>query len=427
MKYFISAIQWVCFMIATSIAVPIAIASLFHLNSFETASFVQRTLLVLGAASFIQGLLGHRIPISEGPAGLWWVVFTIYSGFVGTIYVSESYTLQILSGAMIISAIFIIIITLLGLINKIEKLFTPTVTFIYLLLLILQLSGSFIKGILGITNTSPTIQPIVALLSIITIFLTFYLGQVSNRLIRQYSIILSLLGGWIFFICFGLAPSIPTTDSLFALPHIFVFGTPLVDAGTFTTGIFIGLLLTTNMITSVRVMEQIVDSNTDKKRLRSGGIISGINLLIGSMFSAVGSVPIAAAASFVSQTGLKKIKPFLLGGLLMCFIALFPPIINIMSSIPGPVCYAVSFVIFARMIGLAFSELEKVKNLSLTYKVSGIALLTGVGCMFLPSTATAGLPVVISTILNNGLVFGSIIGISTEQLMIRLYKKVQTN
>ena len=421
MKNIMAAIQWVGFMIAMAIAVPIALAGLFHMNPAETASFVQRTLFVLGVASFIQGLFGHRLPISEGPAGLWWVVFAIYAGFAGTIYGSDTETLQVLCGAMIVSGVVIIAIALFGLMEKIGKLFTPTVTFIYLLLLVLQLSGSLIKGVLGITSTGSALQPIVAVLSIITIFLTFWFGHISNRFVKQYSIILSLLVGWFLFAVFGLTPDIPRNSSLFAFPQIFTFGMPVIDSGAISTGIFIGFLLTTNMITSIQVMEPVIgkDVNNNEMVLRKGGIISGINLFLAGIFSVVGSVPLAVAAGFVSQTGLKRIKPFLIGGLIMCILSLFPPIINIISSIPEAVCYAVSFVVFARMVGLAFVNLDKVMDVELAYKVLGISLLTGVGCMFLPTTATVGLPVAISTVLNNGLVFGTIVGIIMEQLVFK--------
>ena len=62
------------------IVAPIAIAGLFGLNAEESAGFVQRTMFILGVSGFLQAVFGHRLPINEGPAGLWWGVFVLYGG-----------------------------------------------------------------------------------------------------------------------------------------------------------------------------------------------------------------------------------------------------------------------------------------------------------------------------------------------------------
>ncbi len=43
-------------------------------------------IFVLGVAAVIQCLQGHRLPINESPAGLWWGVYTIYGGLTGTVF-----------------------------------------------------------------------------------------------------------------------------------------------------------------------------------------------------------------------------------------------------------------------------------------------------------------------------------------------------
>lgn len=421
MKTFISAIQWMAFMIAGAIAAPIAIADLFQLDPLETAAFVQRTIFVLGVASLLQGSFGHRLPIHEGPAGLWWGVFAIYASFVGTLYVSETETLRALSGGMVVSGICFFILTFFGFMEKLAKLFTPTITFIYLMLLILQLSGSFLKGMLGITADTPVLQPLVSILSMAVVAIAFYLGQHRVLWIRQFSIMFSLVIGWLIFSIFGKAPAVVASDKWLIFPEILAFGTPLFDAGTIVTSLFITLLLTTNMIASIRVLEAIInkDAPTDALRYKRGGFISGISQITGGMFASIGSVPISGAAGFVSQTGMKTIKPFALGASLVIIISLFPPLMNIMASIPAPVGYAVTFVIFTKMVGMALREIERSANRERTYSTAGLALLVGVGAMFLPPEATLQLPTVIASLLNNGLVLGTVIAIITEQYFIR--------
>lgn len=418
MKTTISAIQWMAFMIAGAIAAPIAIADLYHLNPVETSAFVERTIFVLGLAGILQGLIGHRLPINEGPAGLWWGVFTIYAGFVGSLYSTNIETLRELSGGMILSGIFFFILSAFGLIQKLAKLFTPTITFIYLFLLILQLSGSFMKGMLGLTNGVHKIQPLTAVLCFVVIILTFYLGQVRIQWIKQFSIMFGMLVGWILFVIFGIAPEVPKSHSWFSFPEIFSFGIPKLDSGIIVTSFFITILLITNMIASIRVMEEVLKKKESSSSLyKQAGFISGINQLAGGLFSSIGSVPISGSAGFVSQTGIKSIKPFLFGSLIVTIISLLPPLMNIMSALPAPVGYSVTFVIFTKMVGIALSEIEKSDDRQITYFSAGIGFLIGVGVMFLPTDATIGLPAIVASIINNGLILGTIAAVITEQYL----------
>lgn len=423
MKTTVSAIQWMAFMIAGSIAAPIAIADIYHLSPVETSAFVERTIFVLGIAGLLQGIIGHRLPINEGPAGLWWGVFTIYAGFVGTLYTSNIETLRELSGGMLLSGVFFFIFSAFGLIQKLAKLFTPSITFIYLFLLILQLSGSFIKGMFGLTSGVHQIQITTAILCTIIILLTFYLGQVRIQWIKQFSIMIGMIIGWILFIIFGIAPEVPKSHSWISFPEIFSFGIPKLDSGIIVTSFFITILLITNMIASVRVMEEVINMKETKKntRYKQAGFISGINQLAGGLFSSIGPVPISGAAGFVSQTGINSIRPFILGSLIVTIISLLPPIMNVMSALPAPVGYAVTFVIFTKMVGLALSEIDKTTDRQITYFSAGIGFLIGVGVMFLPAEATTGLPVVVASIINNGLILGTLFAVITEQYL--LWKK----
>src|SRR5690554_2046223 len=127
MKLTISSLQWLAFMLASSIVAPIAIADLYGLSVEETAGFVQRTIFILGVSGLLQGLFGHRLPINEGPAGIWWGVFAIYAGLSSTLFASSSETLQGLQGAMISSGVVFFILSVTGLTEKLTRLFTPVI------------------------------------------------------------------------------------------------------------------------------------------------------------------------------------------------------------------------------------------------------------------------------------------------------------
>ncbi|KPL60063.1 purine/pyrimidine permease [Rossellomorea vietnamensis] len=421
MQILLAAFQWVAFMVAGSIAAPIAIADLFQLSPADTAGFIQRTIFVLGVASLIQALFGHKLPINEGPAGLWWGVFAIYAGFSGTLYSSHEEVLSVLQGGMIVSGVIFFILSSTGLLKKLSSLFTPTITFIYLMLLILQLSGSFIKGMFGIQHEGQSMEPLVLLGSILTILAALYFSSHKVKWIQQYSIILALLAGWLIFIIMGLSESTSVSNSWFSLPHVFVFGAPVFDTGVIVTSIFITFLLTTNMIASIRVMEEVMRAKGEPtyERYTKSGFASGLNQLFGGVFSAIGSVPISGSAGFVAATGMYSIIPFIIGSVIIMIISLIPKIMNLFASLPAPVGYAVTTVIFIKMVGLALSEYRKEEDVERIHFVAGISLIVGVGAMFVPAAAFKDMPVVVASILNNGLILGTITAIIVEQYIIK--------
>ncbi|MCA1058721.1 purine/pyrimidine permease [Rossellomorea aquimaris] len=424
MQIVLSALQWVAFMVAGSIAAPIAIADLFQLSTADTAGFIQRTIFVLGAASLIQALFGHKLPINEGPAGLWWGVFAIYAGFAGTLYSSHKEVLSVLQGGMIVSGVIFFILSATGLLKKLSSLFTPAITFVYLMLLILQLSGSFIKGMFGIQHEGQSMEPLILLGSVLTILAALYFSNHKRKWIQQYSIILAMITGWLIFIIMGLGKSASVSDSWFSLPHVFVFGAPVFDTGVIVTSVFITFLLTTNMIASIRVMEELLKAKGQPtyERYTKSGFASGLNQLLGGVFSAIGSVPISGSAGFVAATKMYSIIPFIIGSGIIMVISLIPKIMNIFASLPSPVGYAVTTVIFIKMVGLALSEYRKEEDVERIHFVAGISLIVGVGAMFVPATAFKEMPVVIASILNNGLILGTITGILVEQFILKKHR-----
>ena len=235
MKNFILGLQWMLFIIAASIAVPISVSDLYMLNPQETLILMQNTLFILGIAGCIQGFFGHKMPISESPAGLWWSVLSIYSGMIAAGYATNIEVLQIFSGGMILSGILFIILSVTGLMDKISVFFSPVITIIYLLLLTLQLSGTFIKGIIGINAQNQVIEPVTAVLSIGVIILTFCLGSSKNKRIRQFSILLSIGAGWLIFMMFNKTGKIIFTDKIINFPRPLAFGMPKFDPGMAST------------------------------------------------------------------------------------------------------------------------------------------------------------------------------------------------
>ncbi|GEN82602.1 purine permease [Sporosarcina luteola] len=422
MKHIAGGLQWAVFLIASSIAAPIAIAHVFGMDSVETALFIQRTMFVLGVACLVQAFVGHRMPINEGPAGLWWGIFVVYAGMVGIMYPSSGAALQALQSGMIASGILFILLAVTGLISKMKVLFTPAVTFTYLMLLILQLSGTFLKGMVGVEGPSDPIDGLLFLGSLVVVLITFITMNHKTPWVTRYSVLLSIGIGWVLFLLIGKAEFVqPKLDRWIQLPELLVYGKPVWDSGMFITAGFITLLLIANMMASIRVMESLMKQSfsiTPPDRMKQGSIASGINHLFAGLFSAIGPVPISGAAGFVGATRMASLKPFIVGSVIVIIITIFPSIMSVFAALPAPVAYAVTFAIFTKMVEMAFRELSAEPKQERAYKVAAFGLMIGVGIMFIPQESMSDLPNAVAAVLSNGLITGTVIAILIEQFLL---------
>ncbi|KFK77344.1 permease family protein [Bacillus spizizenii] len=215
MKLVLGALQWTAFIIAAAIVVPVAIAQSFHLDHSDSARLIQSTFFVLGIAAVIQCLKGHRLPINESPAGLWWGVYTIYAGLTGTVFATYGDTLRGLQGALLVSAVCFFLLSVFKVIDRLAALFTPVVTGVYLLLLVMQLSQPIIKGILGIGYRKDGVDGLVFGLALVVIAAAFMMTNSNIMFFKQYSILLALFGGWVLFAAAGAAKPMEMPDRLF--------------------------------------------------------------------------------------------------------------------------------------------------------------------------------------------------------------------
>ncbi|MFS0782121.1 purine/pyrimidine permease [Bacillus sp. 1P06AnD] len=423
MRHLLSSIQWLAFMFSSSIIAPIAVAGLFGLDAADTAGFIQRAVFVMGVAGLLQILFGHKLPINEGPAGLWWGVFALYAGLSTTLFSSHTETLQALQGALLASGILFIVLSVFGLIQKLSILFTPTVTGVYLLLLVLQLSKSFLNGMLGITDMHPLINMKSAILSLLVIVITFWFTRNKIHFIKQYAILLALALGWIIFAACKLSPQFDFKGSqVFSLPELFVFGKPAFNSGMIMTALFVTFLLLANMIASIRITESILKKmnlDTEPYSINKSGAMSGIAQLLGGAFSTMGPVPLSGAGGFIQATGISSKRPFIIASLAVIAISFFPPVMSFFAAMPPAVGYSVSFVIFAGMLSVALSEFKDANDSTRT--VIGVSLLSGAGVMFLPTEAFEGLHPVLTSLLSNGLILGTIICIAGEQMLTKWF------
>ncbi|HEU5139466.1 MAG TPA: purine/pyrimidine permease [Bacillales bacterium] len=415
MRLSFSSLQWAIYILATSIVAPLSIGHAFGMSQPEIAGLLQRAFFVFGATSLLQGLFGHKLPVLEGPAGLWWGVFLTYAGFVASSGNPEV-VLRSLELGLLLSGVLFLVFSAFKLMDVVKKLFTPLVTGTILLLLVAKLGGSFLKGILGIGYRSSNVDPVVAVCAVATLLFAVILSRSNHLFLRSYSVLISLTFGWVLFAVVGIAKPVDVKmDAIFALPDVFAWGLPTFDLGVVLTSLFTAFLLMVNLITSINVGADAVEE--DRPNYNRSGFIMGINQMLAGVFSTVGGVPLSAAAGFITTTKIKERLPFLVGSMTVLLVSLFPAVTSFFASIPMPVGYATIFLSIASLAGIALSQYRTVVGEERPRFIISFSLMAGLGTMFISEAAWDGLPKVLGSIMSNGLVVGVLVCILLEQVM----------
>lgn len=408
-NHIMGTLQWFIFLLANSIALPIVVGGLFHLTTEEVFYLMQRTFFVVGISSFLQGWLGHRLPIADGPAGSWVGVFTVLAYATAGQDQLHS-TLQILELGMIISGVILIGLGVTGFIGRILFLFTPLVTGTFLLLLCLQLSGVFLKGMLGITATASQIDGFTAIIAFSIFLFVIILSNFGKGFVKSYAVLIGLISGWILFLIAGKVTIPSQVNHFVQLPQIFAWGLPKWNTGMAVSSFVMVCILVSNTVAAIIAINQatIQKATIEQKQLKDGTWVGGISHIISSVFSTVGVVPLPATAGFIRLTKQKYIRSFLLACMLLVVMSLFPSIIRYLASLPSAVASAVLMASFVQLIGIGLNNIKQVELNERNVTILGVAVLFGSGVMFLPS--------VMQYIFGNGLFVGTVVSILLEQI-----------
>lgn len=415
----LETIQWFIFLLANSIALPIVMASIFQLDFQELAGLMRRTFFVVGIASVLQAWFGHRLPIMEGPAGLWISIFSVMAVTGAREGMSSLETLRLLETTMLFAGAFLILFGLFRVAEKTLPLFTPLVTGSFLFLLTVQLSGTFLRGMLGIQEETEAIHSTEALLAFLTFFLVLGLSIFGRGWISNYAVLIGILSGWALFSIFiANGPEQSVNGGMFAVPDLLAWGPPALDFSVLPISFIVAIILLSNIVASVVAASQAIENKPSfsDRQINRGSTLLGINHSMAGFFSAIANVPLATSAGFISLTGQKRKAPFVYAALVLIAVSFFPPIVALLSGIPSPIANAALLATFVQLMGLGLSNIasEELDNRRLT--IIGISFLLGIGIMFLPLEVFEELPGLVQNLASNGLLVGTVLVIVLEQL-----------
>lgn len=415
----ISGLQWLFFIFTNIVVIPITVGAAFELSQDTIVNMLQLSFVVTGLACIVQAYFGHKRAIMEGQSGLWWgVILTL----VATAS-AQGMPLPVLGGSLTVGIIITSILTFLigvtGLGPHIAKLFSPAVMGVFMFLFGCQLIGIFLKGMLGIPfgnqSEGAHIDVPVSLLSIVIAIIVIVISVKAPSSIRRYGLLIGIIGGWIIYALIFQPESAISGGTSFKL-ELFPLGKPAWDIGIIITTVIAGLLNSANTFGALKGTESMYEVETTKLEYRASFTITGVFTLIAGVFGLVPNSPYVSSIGFLSQTGIIKRIPFVLGGLMFLVMGLIPPIGHFFSQLPLSIGSAALFVSYLLLLNSSFNFFKKVEFNTVNVYRSAVPLFVGIVIMTLPASYFVTIPSIIRPVLSSGLLVGIILALILENL-----------
>lgn len=283
----------------------------------------------------------------------------------------------------------------------------------------LQLSGTFVSGMLGVNSPGAAINIKAIALSALVVLVVIWVSLKGRGFLRSVAILAGMLAGWLVSLPLGISgPEDWGPVDIIKVPGLFAWGMPTFDPGIIFTSIITGLLVLSNLVASILAMEKTIGREFPRRVYNRGVAFTGLADIMAGAGAVVGFVPYSAGAGMVSLTGVASRVPFIIFTLAMMLLGLAPPVGAFLSSIPAPVGYSVMMASFAQMLGFGIRDYLRLKLDNRDFFVVGVSVLFGAGVMFLPQDAFRDLPLTARYILGNGFITGMILVILLEHVIL---------
>ncbi len=415
-RQWLAGSQWLLFMFANTVVIPVSVGSALHMGPLQIAGFTQRSFLYTGLACLLQLFLGHRLPILEGQSGVWWGV--ILSVLIGA--KAAGVPLLVAGGSLetgiVLSGILIMLLGALGLGRFLRTWFTPVATSVFLMLLATELISIFFRGMLGLENQT-TIDLKVSLLSLVLIVVVVWITVKGRGAIRNFAILIGIAIGWAVY-QWGIAPVHAAPVASFAqLFQPLAWGPFRFDTGIVLTAVITGLINSTNTVATLESVEPLFGLRASDAMYRRSLLVTGFNTVVSGALGLVPYAPYTSSIGFLRSTQIYGKIPFALGAVMFMLLGFISPLSSFFSTLPVSVGDAVLLVAYLQLFG---SALQKVEGISFTprtiYRIA-LPILLGIALLATPSSAWLSVPSAMRTFIGNGLLVGVAISIGLENLV----------
>jgi xanthine/uracil permease len=410
----LASFQWLFFIFANTVVVPLSVGAAFELPPHEIASILRSSLIFTGVACMLQGFIGHRYPVMEGHSGVIWGLMLNLVAAAPSMGLTYTEIGGGIASGMILAGCTVLLMGVLRLLPLLHRIFTPMVMSSYLFLLTIQLILIFFTGMLSISPDG-TLNVPVSLFSIVLVAFVSLLIIKGKRSIGNFAILIGMVVGWmLYLVVFPGSAAVETSGSSFML---FPLGKPNWNIGIIAITFVASMVNLSNTIASVQAAAGLYGEQPERGQYNRSFMLTGMYSIGSALLGLVSYSPYASSIGFLESTRLLDRRPFLISGGLMCLLGIVPVLGAVLATMPITVGNAVLFVAYVQLLGTSLKSLNGYRFNSITIHRLAIPVLGGVGIMFLNPAVFASLPVLLQPIISNGFIMGVLLSILMEKLI----------
>lgn len=399
-------LQWWVVSIPCVIIMGTIVARLHFTDVEEQIFYLRKMFGIMGLAVIVQVFFGHRLPLIIGPASVL-LIGVLSSASSG---IPAIYTAIITGGALLV------LMSVSGLLSKLQFIFTPRIIAVILILIAFTLTPVILELVLGHTSDA---------LFNLFFSLAFVLALViGNRLLRgiwkSTTVLWGILAGSFIYNWATHSPMqtdcirgiLPASGAFPNFPFDFNIGTTL-------SFLFCFIALTINELGSIQAVGHILGADKMEKRTNRGvGVIGLFNILSGAI-GVIGPVDYSMSPGIIAATGCASRYTLVPAGIGLVACAFLPGLVGFLIGIPGVIMGSILLYLMASQLAAGMQMV--VREQAITDFNSGIViglpLMVALLLSFAPVEIMGQISPLLRPIIGNGFVMGVITVLVMEHLV----------
>jgi xanthine/uracil permease len=336
-----SALLWIVVVVPGAFGFWLVAGDLAGIPAADQRVLVAGSMLALGAATLMQVLQGCRMPVFEGPA-------STYLAAVAVVAVSATPGPAGVTGGLLVTGLFVLLLGVLRVDRLLERLFTPVVATVFLLIVSVMVLPATFERAIGSSDAARF--GTTAGWATLAVVLGAGLGGRAFRPVRPYSLLAALLAGTGCFFALNGPPDIVLSGG-FVVPALFPWGAPditLAIVGTFAVA---GLLAAFNTVASVRVMAAATGVPAAASSTRRGLLVNGVAQMGGACVGSVlGNVPRLDSTAVVEMLDDRRRRGLAVAAAAILALACWSPFLGLVAALPIEVSASVLGLLLGMLV-----------------------------------------------------------------------------
>ena len=398
------------------LAIAVVITSIFIATGSpaERVLYSQKVFALMGAATIVQSLWGHRMPIVVGPAAVLLVgIITALASQGEQINTNKIYT------AVAIGGVVVTILSTGRWLERLQTIFTPRVVVVILMLIAFTLCPT-IKNL--IFPAAETERHLFGLLFTLLGIPTMALAAAKLRGVAKSLVVpMALFVGYvIYYAVYGgygqVFEQYSHSEGKILLPAIEFDGSMII---AFLL-CYVALLI--NDIGSIQGLGAMLQTPDTEKRCRRGVGFTGIFNIIAGSIGIIGPVNYSMSPGVIGSSSCASRYALIPAGLGLVICAVWPSLIAVFSAIPNTVIGVILLYLMGTQLAASLHIMTTDKSVA-TFDnglIIGLPIMVAILFTAIPIDV---IPQIIRPIMGNGFVMGVLTVMILEHVIFRKPKQ----